>query len=115
MPIRIKRGATLSLTLACANADGSAYPLSGVTLLAHVRDAEGVLVATLTPAATSTAGQAQIYVQDTSAWPEGLLRMDVLVQPTGGPQSLSQTIGIYVDHAITQLLPAQAPYDPVTS
>jgi hypothetical protein len=113
--VRIKRGATLSLTLAFSNADGSAYGLSGVTLLAHVRDAEENLVATVTPLATMTPGLASLYVQDTSAWPEGLLRMDVLVQPAGGPQSLSQTVGIYVDHAITQLLPGPAPFDPVAS
>ena len=86
-----------------------------MTLTAQVRDAEGNLVATLTPAPTATAGQATIYVQDTSPWPEGLLRLDVLVQPAAGPQVVSETIGIRVGRAITQLLPEQPDYDPVTS
>ena len=113
--VTIKRGASLVLPLNFANADGSAYALAGVALEAQLRDAEENLVATLTPAQTATVGQAQIFVQDTSAWPVGLLRLDVLVQPAGGPQSISDTIGIEVLRSETQLLPEPAPYDPVTS
>ena len=113
--VSIKRGESLSLNVDFANADGSAYPLAGVALTAMVRDAEENLVATLTPTATTTPGQALIFVQDTSAWPLGLLRLDVLVQPAGGPQVISDTIGVMVQRSITQLLPEQPPYDPVTS
>ena len=67
--IRIKRGATLSLTVAFAS-QGEAFPLTGVTLNAQLRDAEFNLVATLEVKPAATAGQATIYVQDTSAWPE---------------------------------------------
>lgn len=112
--IRIKRGASLSLTLGFGNEDGSPFALSGVTLTAQVRDAEFNLVATLTPEPIATAGQASIFVQDTSAWPEGLLRMDVRVLPASGPQTLSETFGIFVERAVTQTTPEQAPYDPVT-
>jgi hypothetical protein len=115
MMVRIKRGESLSLTLSFSNADGSAFSLTNVGLLAHVRDAEFNLVATITPAATATAGQASVFVQDTSAWPEGLLRMDVLVQPSGGPQTVSDTFGIFVGRAVTQLQPEQADFDPVMS
>ncbi len=113
--IRIKRGASLSLNIGFANADGTPTALSGLTLTAMVRDAEETLVATLTPAPTGTPGQATIYVRDTSAWPQGLLRMDVMAVIPGGAQSISETVGIYVDDAITQTLPPPAPFDAVTS
>lgn len=111
--IRIKRGATLSLTVAFAS-QGEAFPLTGVTLNAQLRDAEFNLVATLEVKPAATAGQATIYVQDTSAWPEGLLRLDVFAQAPGGPQTISETFGIFIERAVTQTMPEQAPYNPVT-
>ncbi len=110
--ITIKRGATLQETVSFSTA-GAPTLLTGLTLVATVRDAEGNLVATLTPAPTSTAGQALIYVQDTTAWPEGLLRMDIEATQPGGPQVISDTFGIDVLHAETYSLPAAVPYDPV--
>jgi hypothetical protein len=110
--INIKRGATLSETLSFTTA-GAPTVLTGMTMQAIVRTAEGALVATLTPVPTSTAGQATIYVQDTSAWPEGLLAVDVMIAAPGGAQTLSQTFSIEVEHAETYTLPPQVSYDPV--
>jgi hypothetical protein len=106
-------------------------PLAGLTLLAQIRDAEFNLVATVKPILTSSSAfaalaalnpqlvaggaQALIYVPNTTAWPEGLLRMDVLAQIPGGPQSLSQTVGIEVRRSVTELSPEQADYNPVTA
>jgi hypothetical protein len=124
-PISIKRGGTLALYV------NSPTPLAGLTMLAQVRDAEGNEVAAIVPILTSSSaftalaainpalnasgGQALIYVQDTSAWPEGLLRMDLLSQIPGGAQSISETFGIQVTHSITQLTAPPADYDPVTA
>jgi hypothetical protein len=112
--VTIKRGASLSLTSSFTNGDGSAYALTGVTLNAQIRDAEENLVATVTPAATATAGQALVFVQDTSAWPIGLLRMDIFVQAPGGAQTISDTFGIEVLRSETQTLPEQPAYNPVS-
>lgn len=110
--ITIKRGATLSETISFATA-GQPTVLTGLTLSAMVRDAEDNLVATLTPAPTATVGQALIYVQDTTAWPEGLLRLDVEAVAPNGDKTISDTFGIMVEHAETFTLPAAPPYDPV--
>jgi hypothetical protein len=111
--LHIKRGATLAFAVNFT-LQGAPCAISSLNLSAQVRDAEFNLVATLAIEPTSTLGQAQVMVQDTSAWPEGLLRLDVLAQVPGGVQALSETFGIFVERAVTQLLPEQAPYDPVT-
>ncbi|OYV24527.1 MAG: hypothetical protein B7W99_01890 [Rhodospirillales bacterium 20-58-10] len=109
----IKRGASLALIAAFTNPDGSITNLTGVTMSASVRDAEFNLVATLTPVATSTPGQASITVADTSSWPEGWLRIDMLATGAGW-QVLSPTYGIFVGRPMSELLPAQPDYNPVT-
>lgn len=110
----IKRGETLNLIAAFTNPDGSIPSLAGVSMTATVRDAQFNQVAVLTPVATATAGQASISVLDTSSWPEGWLRIDVLAVGSGW-QVLSPTYALFVGRAVTQLLPAQADYNPVTS
>ena len=124
-PIRIKRGATLAIFV------NAPTPLAGLTMLATVRDAEFNEVASIVPILTSSsafaalaaldpnlaasAGQALIYVADTTAWPEGLLRIDISCTIPGGPTSISDTFGIEVQRCVTQQTPEQADYDPVTS
>jgi hypothetical protein len=109
----IKRGASLALMAAFTNPDGSIPSLTGVAMTATVRDAEFNLVATLTPVATTTPGQASITVADTSAWPEGWLRIDMLATGSGW-QVLSPTYALFVVRAVSELLPAAPDYNPVT-
>lgn len=113
--IRIKRGASLSLTVTFATASGSPVSPTGWTLTAQIRDAERTFVEDLPIVQTAVAGQAQIVVQDTSGWPEGLLRFDVLAVAADGTRSISETAGVYVDKAVTETLAGPAPYDPVTA
>lgn len=110
--IRIKRGTSLSLMLAFANADGSAFDVSTVTLSGTVRDSRETLVAVLTPVPTGVPGQASILVSNTTSWPEGLLRADFFVV-AANTQAISQSFGIKVERGVTQLSPEPPAYNPV--
>ncbi|MHB1305287.1 MAG: hypothetical protein ACYCZB_17790 [Acidiphilium sp.] len=112
MDIRIKRGATLSLTATFANADGTAFDLTKVTLSGSVADARGNLIAPLAVVAGATPGMATIAVGSTAAWPEGLLEADIVVTAPAGV-AISQSFGIRVERPVTQLAPDPAPYNPV--
>jgi hypothetical protein len=113
--IRIKRGATLSLTLLFTNSDGTAFDLTTVTMTASVADPRGNLITPLTiaPVAGST-GVATITVLSTATWPEGLMQADIVLSNTAGT-SITQSFGIRVERPVTQLAPDPAPYNPVLS
>ncbi len=111
--IHIKRGETLTVPLTIT-ADGSGLALTGDTVICEVRDGEHVLVASPSVTAGGTVGDYTVTVLDTSAFPEGLLRMDVLIIEANGERTIGQTIGIEVERAMAETMPEQAPYDPVT-
>lgn len=111
--VRIKRGMPLSLNVVFANADGSAFDLTTVTLGGSVRDARDNLVAVLDPQASSIAGAASVFVPSTAAWPTGLLRGDIVVTDPDGTASISEAFGIRVERPVTELSPPGASYDPV--
>lgn len=110
--IRIKRGASLALTVAFANADGTAFDLAGVTLSGSVCDPRGNLVAPLTLTAAPATGVATIAVASTATWPEGLLEADIVVVAAQGT-AISQSFGIRVERPVSQLAPDPAAYNPV--
>ncbi len=111
----VKRGAALQLIVTAANADGSAFDLSTVTVMGEVRDARGVLVEQLAWVATAgTPGTGTITVPDTTAWPLGLLMADLWISD-GVLPAITRTFGINVVPSVTYSVPAQAPYNPVTS
>lgn len=114
MQAKIKRGQALQLTLAFANADESAFDLTTVTIWGEVRDPRDVLVAQLVLVPTGVPGMATITVADTTAWPQGLLKADLMIMD-GGLPTPTDTFGIMVAGAVTYTLPPQAPYDPVTA
>lgn len=97
----LKRGASLDLTVAFEDDDGQPLDLTGATLTAQIRDAADALVATLAPAITVGADAATIAVADTSAWPLGMLRLDVRVV-LAGQTSFSDTISLNITRAVTQ-------------
>ena len=99
--IRIKRGASLLLQLTFENDDGSIGDLSRLVLSSQVRGPEGNLVATLPIVVTSTEGVATVTVPNTSQWPVGTLRADIM-GVTGGLIALSETFGIRVERAVTR-------------
>ena len=111
--ISIKRGQALQLTLAFANADGTAFDLTSVVIWGEVRDPRGVLVWQLTLEPTGTPGMATITVADTSKSPVGLLAADLLIWNAGLPTP-TESFGILVRQAVTYTRPAGALYDPVT-
>lgn len=111
--VRIKRGMPLSLNITFANADGTAFDLTGLTLGGTVRDARDNFVASLAPAASTVTGAASVMVQDTAAWPEGMLRADIVVTAADGSDAISEPFAIRVEKPVTQLSPEPAPYDPV--
>jgi hypothetical protein len=110
--IRIKRGATLNLTLAFANADGTAFDLAGVTLSAAAADPRGIISVTLTVTPSATAGVATITEVNTATWPEGLMEADIVVVSSAGV-AISQSFGIRVERPVTQMAPDPAPYNPI--
>jgi hypothetical protein len=111
--IVIKRGSALVLTCVFANADGSAFDLTTISVSGEVRDPRDALVAMLEVLPGETAGVATITVADTSGWPEGLLKADLMMVSAGLPTA-SKTFSIRVLGAVSYTLPAQPAYDPVT-
>jgi hypothetical protein len=97
--IHIKQGAALRLTMNFYERDAP-VDLSTVTLTSQVRTALGELIATLPITITGTPGLATVEVDDTSDWPVGLLRSDVLVVIAGVP-SLTETFPIRVERSVT--------------
>jgi hypothetical protein len=112
--IQIKRGSSLLLTLAFANEDESAFDLSGVAITATVRDPRNVLVAQLPVLSSGVPGMATISVPDTTAWPQGLLKADLLIAASAS-QAVTETFGITVLSSVTFSQPAPASFDPVTA
>jgi hypothetical protein len=111
--IRIKRGSALQLTLAAVNADGSAFDWTSVTTSCEVRDPRNALVDQLTLVPSDTAGVATIIEPDTIAWPEGLLKCDVLIM-AAGLATHTETFGITVRGCVTYSQPAMPDYNPIT-
>jgi hypothetical protein len=119
----IKRGQSLALTIAVTNQDGTPTVLTaaGIVMSASFRDAQFNLLATVAPvASTSVAGQASIFIADTSAWPQGLVRMDMLVSGLIGPggvqaNAISPTYGIEVGRPVSEISPEQPQFNPVTA
>ncbi len=99
--IRIKRGETLALQALFVDNDGTPIDLTNATLTAQLRDPVGDLVATLPIVRTATDGVATITVPNTSDWPVGMLRTDILCV-SSGLGVITDTIGIRVERAVTQ-------------
>jgi hypothetical protein len=112
--IHVKRGETLIVPLTITTTGGSGLATTGDTVICEIRDAEHVLVASPSLIAGGTVGDYTATVLDTSAFPEGLLRMDLLIIEADGERTIGQTIGIEVERAMSETMPEQAPYDPVT-
>ncbi len=110
----IKRGSAFQLTITAANADGTTFDMNSVSWAGEIRDARGVLIATLTVVPSATAGVGTVTVADTTAWPEGLLRGALLISDNGLPTE-TQTFGIDVRPAVVFSQPAPAAFNPVTS
>ncbi len=113
--LEIKRGSVFQVTLSFADGNNAPFDISQVTVSGEVRDPRGVLVAQLTLQPVSgTPGVGTVTVADTSAWPLGLLKADLLISD-GVLPTISETFGINVVPSVTYSAPAQAPYNPVTS
>lgn len=97
-----KRGDTFVMSAAAKNADGTGVDLTGYTIESHIRSKGGVLIAQ--PAVTITnaqAGEYDLTVADTTAWPITALFMDVqYTAPSSGVES-SETLMIIVEEDIT--------------
>ncbi len=98
--VAIKRGAALRLQLTFQNDDGTPVDLTNVGLYAKVRTAADDLVTTLPIVRASVVGVALVTVLDTTTWPIGLLRSDILAVVDGVPV-VSDTFGISVQRSIT--------------
>lgn len=99
--LSIKQGAALLLSLAAYDDQGVAFPLTGVTYRAQVRDAQGNLVATLPMEAGPGSNQVTVTEPSTASWPIGLLHCDVLFT-IAGQNVISDTFSIRVSQAATQ-------------
>jgi hypothetical protein len=111
--IKIKRGSSLSLTLAVANADGSAFDLSTVSVAGSVRDPRGNFVAALSVTLGSSLGVATVSVANTTNWPLGNLTADLLFV-AAGQQVISQSFAIRVERGATWLSADPGSYNPIT-
>lgn len=107
--IAIKQGASLSLSAAFTNGDGSAVSLVGCGLLAQVRDENANWIADLVATVTNAAGGLVTLTAApavTAAWPIGVLRADLRVTDASGDVSFSDTFGVRVRAAISTGVPA---------
>ena len=99
--IRIKQGDALRLLATVQDDDGQPVDLTVATLRGAVRTATGDLVTSLPIVRAEAAGVALITVADTTQWPVGLLRADILLTSDGLPIH-SDTFGIHVGRAVTR-------------
>lgn len=99
--IRIKQGASLLLQFTFQDDDGTPLDITNLSLVSQVRDPTGELVATLPIVLTATEGVASATVANTSQWPLGTLRGDIMGM-SAGLVALSETFGIRVEKAVTQ-------------
>lgn len=99
--IRIKRGASLNLSLCFKRGDGQVADVTHMVLASQVRDPQGDLVATLPLFKQPEAGLVTITVPDTTQWPIGRLRCD-LSAASGGQFIYSETFAIHVMREVTQ-------------
>jgi hypothetical protein len=99
--IEIKQGAALRMQWTFTNNDGSPADLTSVTLSSQVRTVTNDLVTALPIVRTAAQGVATVEVDDTTAWPIGLLRCDIKAVIAGVPV-LSDTFGIHVQRSVTQ-------------
>ena len=99
--IIIKQGATLALTGAFTNADGSAVSLAGAAILCQVRDIGYNWIADLPVVNNGAAGTISISYATTAAWPVGQLRCDIRVTDIAGNVTFSETFGIRVIPAVS--------------
>ena len=100
--IRIKRGGALSLGFQFSDDDGGFADLTGIAVASQVRDANDALVATLPVMVEPAIGAASVLVADTSAWPVGRLRCDVMLTTIEGLSVFSETFSIHVDLQVTR-------------
>jgi hypothetical protein len=98
--IRIKRGASLNMTLQFSD-DGAPWDVGHVALSAQVRAADGTFVAQLPLVKQSTLGLVTVVVPDTSQWPVGRLRCDLLAA-LEGENVYSETFAIMVAQSVTR-------------
>jgi hypothetical protein len=112
--LKLKRGSSLIITLAAANADASAFDWASVTVTGAVRDPRGVLVTDLALELGQTPGMATITVTDTTKWPLGMLKADLFITD-GTIQGITETFGIDVRDSVSADLAAPALYNPVSA
>ena len=99
--VRIKRGDALAMQMAFEFDDGSPVDLTNATVAAQIRTASGDLVCTLPLQITDTPGVVTVTVPDTSQWPIGMLRGDVVLTAAGLPVH-TETYGITVTPGVTR-------------
>lgn len=100
--LSIKTGATFRLLYAITQDDGTtAVDLTGTTLASQVRDPYGTLIADLPITNTGTTGVVSI-TQATTAWPTGLLSLDLKLTDGTGTVLISDTASILVSPAVTK-------------
>ncbi|WP_297492479.1 hypothetical protein [Acidocella sp.] len=112
--IRIKRGQALIFTDVCANADGSAFDLTQVTLAGMVRDSRDNLLGVLT-FTMGVPGTYQAVCLNTILWPEGMHKVDIaFASLASGNVVYSETMPVYVERAVSITMPDAPAPDPVT-
>jgi len=102
IPIALKQGTTLALSLVFRDAAGALVALDGYAISAQLRDAQGVLVADLVKALPANMpGTLNLTSSgSTAAWPTGRLFVDVVLS-RGGVVSATQTVAVLVSPAIS--------------
>lgn len=102
--MRIKRGDTLIVDVRRESA-GQPVDLTGYTIRAQVRTAQGALLATLTPTITDAPGgrvQLRAAAATTATWEPGSYRYDVEFTSPAGDVLSSETLPLSVVADVTR-------------
>lgn len=99
--IHIKVGDTYTLSAKAKDGSGSAVNLTGYTIAPSIKDNAGNVIATPSVAVTSAAaGEYDMTVADTSAWPVGVLYGDVTYTDPGSVVASTETFLVIVEEAV---------------
>ena len=100
--LTIKSGASIEWTLTFRSPDGTPFDLSTCTVTSQARDASAGFCTDLPIMLLGTIGTATVVVLDTSAFPIGMLQVDIKIVTSASVVLFSDTFGVRVMRSVTQ-------------
>lgn len=100
----LKQGVTFELCCVVQTVNGAPVDLTGCAMQSQIRDSLGGLIAVLTCTAADVPGAINLtFNGSTDRWPVGSYFCDVVIRDGTGVIVVTETFGVSVQVAVTQL------------